>query len=109
MALPVGFRILISLDPATQATGLRLLPRWDCLPLDAPAFAGRTVTANWKSEPSSSMAAPGPTVPLPAARPRPAGVDPESPNSLPETGRSTTQKATLNSTEDRYLVSPTRG
>src|ERR1700730_7798700 len=30
-----------------QATGLRLLPRWDCLPLDVPAFAGRTrVTAS---------------------------------------------------------------
>src|SRR5271166_1822950 len=32
-------------DPATQATGLRLLPRWDCLPQNAPAFAGRTTTA----------------------------------------------------------------
>src|ERR1700731_3315238 len=32
-------------DPATQATGLRLLPRWDCLPQNAPAFAGRTMTA----------------------------------------------------------------
>jgi hypothetical protein len=33
-------------DPATQATGLRLLPRWDCLPQNAPAFAGRTTTAS---------------------------------------------------------------
>jgi hypothetical protein len=32
-------------DPATQATGFRLLPRWDCLPQNAPAFAGRTTTA----------------------------------------------------------------
>jgi hypothetical protein len=32
-------------DPATQATGLRLLPRWDCLPQNAPAFAGRTMTS----------------------------------------------------------------
>src|SRR5271169_4157886 len=32
-------------DPATQATGLRLLPRWDCLPQNAPAFAGRATTA----------------------------------------------------------------
>ena len=32
-------------DPATQATGLRLLPRWDCLPQNAPAFAGRTMKA----------------------------------------------------------------
>jgi hypothetical protein len=32
-------------DPATQATGLRLLPRWDCLPQNAPAFAGRTTAA----------------------------------------------------------------
>ena len=36
-------------DPATQATGLRLLPRWDCLPQNAPAFAGRTPTASGKS------------------------------------------------------------
>src|SRR5271157_6132923 len=35
-------------DPATQATGLRLLPRWDCLPQNAPAFAGRTTTAFWR-------------------------------------------------------------
>jgi hypothetical protein len=28
---------------ATQATGFRLLPRWDCLPLNMPAFAGRTM------------------------------------------------------------------
>ena len=32
-------------DPATLATGLRLLPRWDYLPLNAPAFAGRTMSA----------------------------------------------------------------
>ena len=45
MALSVGFRVSVSLHPATQATGPRLLPRWDCLPLDAPAFAGRTAAA----------------------------------------------------------------
>src|ERR1019366_8807342 len=33
-------------DPATPATGLRLLPRWDCLPQNAPAFAGRTTAAS---------------------------------------------------------------
>src|SRR5215813_13147995 len=42
MALSVGFRVSVSLDPATQVTGLRLLPRWDCLPLSVPAFPGRT-------------------------------------------------------------------
>ena len=42
MALSVGFRVSVSLHPATQATGLRLLPRWDCLPLSVPAFSGRT-------------------------------------------------------------------
>src|SRR5215813_6727206 len=42
MALSVGFRVSVSLHPATQTTGLRLLPRWDCLPLSVPAFPGRT-------------------------------------------------------------------
>ena len=42
MALSVGFRVSVSLHPATQVTGLRLLPRWDCLPLSVPAFPGRT-------------------------------------------------------------------
>src|SRR4029453_7885851 len=42
MALSIGFRVSVSLHPATQATGLRLLPRWDCLPLSVPAFPGRT-------------------------------------------------------------------
>jgi hypothetical protein len=42
MALSVGFRVSVSLHPATQATGPRLLPRWDCLPLSVPAFPGRT-------------------------------------------------------------------
>src|SRR4029453_7916457 len=42
MALSIGFRVSVSLRPATQATGLRLLPRWDCLPLSVPAFPGRT-------------------------------------------------------------------
>src|SRR6266702_2702156 len=32
-------------EPATLATGLRLLPRWDYLPLNAPALAGRTMSA----------------------------------------------------------------
>src|ERR1017187_6591768 len=32
-------------DPATQATGSQLLPRRDCLPQNAPAFAGRTTAA----------------------------------------------------------------
>jgi hypothetical protein len=41
MALSVGFRVLVSLHPATQATGFRPLPRWDCLPLSVPAFPGR--------------------------------------------------------------------
>jgi hypothetical protein len=42
MALSVGFRVSVSLHPATQATGPRLLPRWDFLPLSVPAFPGRT-------------------------------------------------------------------
>jgi len=42
MALSVGFRVSVSLPPATRVTGLRLLPRWDCLPLSVPAFPGRT-------------------------------------------------------------------
>ena len=42
MALSVGFRVSVSLHPATQATGPRLLPRRDFLPLSVPAFPGRT-------------------------------------------------------------------
>ena len=42
MALSVGFRVLISLHPATQVTGGWLFPRRVCLPLNAPAFTGRT-------------------------------------------------------------------
>jgi hypothetical protein len=40
-----------------------------------------------------------------------AAFDPEPPDAPPETGRSTTEKATLNSTQDRYsrFVSPARG
>ena len=41
-ALSVGFIRFVSSANATQATGFRLLPRWDCLPLNMPAFAGRT-------------------------------------------------------------------
>jgi hypothetical protein len=40
MALSIGIRSLVSLLPAIQATGLWLLPRRDCLPLNTPAFAG---------------------------------------------------------------------
>jgi hypothetical protein len=42
MALSVGFIRFVSSADATQATGFRLLPRWVCLPLNMPAFAGRT-------------------------------------------------------------------
>ena len=42
MALSVGFIRFVSSANATQATGFRLLPRRDCLPLNMPAFAGRT-------------------------------------------------------------------
>jgi len=42
MALSVGFICFVPSADATQATGFRLLPRWDCLPLNMPAFAGRT-------------------------------------------------------------------
>ncbi len=42
MALSVGFIDFVSSTDTTQATGLRLLPRWVCLPLNMPAFAGRT-------------------------------------------------------------------
>ena len=42
-ALSVGFIRFVSSAHATQATGFRLLPRWDCLPLNMPAFAGRTM------------------------------------------------------------------
>jgi len=45
MALSVGFIRFVSSTYATQATGFRLLPRWDCLPLNMPAFAGRTSVA----------------------------------------------------------------
>jgi hypothetical protein len=43
MVLSVGFLRFVSSAKATQATGLRLLPRWDCLPLNMPAFAGHTM------------------------------------------------------------------
>src|SRR6266852_7367154 len=39
----VGFRVSVSLHPATHVTGLWLLPRRDWLPLDTSAFSGRTV------------------------------------------------------------------
>src|SRR5712692_7911659 len=39
----VGFRVSVSLHPATQVTGLWLLPRRDWLPLDTSAFSGRTI------------------------------------------------------------------
>src|SRR5712692_11597020 len=42
MALSVGFRVLISLHPATRVTGGWLFPRRVCLPPNTPAFAGRT-------------------------------------------------------------------
>ena len=42
MALSVGFRALISRRPATRVTGAWLFPRRVCLPLNTPAFAGRT-------------------------------------------------------------------
>ena len=42
MALSVGFIRFVSSANATQATGVRLFPRWDCPPLNVPAFAGRT-------------------------------------------------------------------
>ncbi len=42
-AWSVGFRVSVSLHPATQVTGLWLLPRRDCLPLNTSAFSGRTV------------------------------------------------------------------
>ena len=38
MALSVGFIRFVSSANATQATGLRLFPRWDYLPLNMPAF-----------------------------------------------------------------------
>src|SRR6266851_5421660 len=38
----MGLRSLVSLLPAIQATRLWLLPWRVCLPLNAPAFAGRT-------------------------------------------------------------------
>src|SRR5712692_2726234 len=42
-AWSVGFRVLVSRHPATQVTGLWLLPRRGCLPLNTSAFSGRTV------------------------------------------------------------------
>ena len=39
----MGFRVSVSLLPATRVTGLWLLPRRACLPLNASAFPGRTV------------------------------------------------------------------
>jgi hypothetical protein len=43
MASSVGFRVSVSLHPAIQVTGLWLLPRRGCLPLNTSAFSGRTV------------------------------------------------------------------
>ena len=43
MAWSVGFRVSVSLHPATRVTGLWLLPRRDWLPLNTSAFPGRTV------------------------------------------------------------------
>ncbi len=43
MASSVGFRVLVSLHPATRVTGLWLLPRRGCLPLNTSAFSGRTI------------------------------------------------------------------
>ena len=43
MAWSVGFRVSVSLHPATRVTGLWLLPRRVCLPLNTSAFSGRTV------------------------------------------------------------------
>jgi hypothetical protein len=43
MASSVGFRLSVSLHPAIQVTGLWLLPRRVCLPLNTSAFSGRTV------------------------------------------------------------------
>src|SRR3954452_19379335 len=48
MILSVGFLRFVSSAKATQATGLRLLPRWDCLPLNMPAFAGHTMARKIK-------------------------------------------------------------
>jgi hypothetical protein len=42
-AWSVGFRVSVSLHPATRVTGLWLLPRRVCLPLNTSAFSGRTV------------------------------------------------------------------
>src|SRR5215472_1105974 len=53
-ALSVGFIRFVSSTNATQATGLRLLPRWDCLPLNMPAFAGHTPSP--KKDPTGSPA-----------------------------------------------------
>jgi hypothetical protein len=39
----MGFRVSVSLHPAIQVTGLWLLPRRGCLPLNTSAFSGRTV------------------------------------------------------------------
>jgi hypothetical protein len=42
MALSMGFKQSVSLLPAIQANGLRLLPMQDFFLLNAPAFPGRT-------------------------------------------------------------------
>ena len=42
MALSVSLIRFVSSTNPTQATGFRLLPRRDCLPLNMSAFAGRT-------------------------------------------------------------------
>jgi len=42
-AWSMGFRVSVSLHPAIQVTGLWLLPRRGCLPLNTSAFSGRTV------------------------------------------------------------------
>ena len=47
----MGFRSSFSLLPAIHATGLWLLPRRVCPPLNAPAFAGRTSPwVDWEIE-----------------------------------------------------------
>jgi len=47
-AWSVGFRVLVSLRPATQVTALWLLPRRGRLPLNTSAFAGRTIDAHFE-------------------------------------------------------------
>ena len=43
MAFSMGFSVSVSFHAAIQVTGLWLLPRRDCPPLDTSAFSGRTV------------------------------------------------------------------